>query len=135
MKCNDKNIRILFVDDSSTIRDMVESTLFELGYVNIVGAVDGKDAIEVLEQNEEDDFDFIITDINMPNMDGFAFISYLRDRFDYASTPIMVLTTEYSQVMKQKGKDAGATSWIVKPFNKALLNDAICKTIKKVEEE
>jgi len=135
MNCNNKNIRILYVDDSATIRDMVESTLFELGYVNITGAIDGKDAIEVIEQNEDDDFDFIITDINMPNMDGFEFILYLRNGFDYASTPIMVLTTEYSNAMKQKGKNVGATSWIVKPFNKELLHRAICDTIKKVEEE
>ena len=135
MSCEDKRIRILFVDDSPTIRDMVESALFDLGYVNIVSAIDGQDALEVLKQNEEDDFDFIITDINMPRMDGFDFITRLRDGFDYASTPIMVLTTEYSDEMKRKGKEVGATSWIVKPFNKELLRRAICDTIKKVEEE
>ena len=135
MNYDDKNIRILFVDDSSTIRDMVESTLYELGYMDIVGAIDGKDAVEIIEQNEEDDFDFIITDINMPNMDGFEFISYLRNSFNYASTPIMVLTTEYSNSMKQRGKEAGATSWIVKPFNKELLHKAIKETRQKVEEE
>jgi two-component system chemotaxis response regulator CheY len=102
MTSNDKSIRILFVDDSATIRDMVESALLELGYFNIVSANDGIDALDVI--SEEDEFDFIITDINMPNMDGFELIGELRSGFAYSSTPIMVLTTEYSKEMKQRGK-------------------------------
>jgi len=127
----DTNIRILFVDDSSTIREMVESSLMEIGYMNIQGAEDG---VEALELSAEEDYDFIITDINMPNMDGITLIQKLRDKLDYMSTPIMVLTTEWSQEMKTKGKQAGATSWIVKPFNTELLHNGIIETIKKVNE-
>jgi two-component system chemotaxis response regulator CheY len=128
----DRNINILYVDDSITIRDMVESTLMELGYLNMQGAEDG---VEALELCDSDEFDFIITDINMPNMDGITLIENLRNRLDYASTPILVLTTERTIEMKTRGKQAGATAWMVKPFNKELLHMAILETIKKVEEE
>lgn len=128
-----KNMRILYVDDSQTVRDMIESLLFELGFLNIQGAEDGIDALEKIEESE-DEFDFIITDINMPNMDGITFIKELRSKLDYAATPIMVLSTEWSDEMKQMGKDAGATSWIVKPFDLKLINYGIEETIKKVNE-
>ncbi|MEA3290312.1 MAG: response regulator [Campylobacterota bacterium] len=127
-----RSLRILFIDDSSTIRDMVESALLELGFLNIQSAVDGIDALRVCDEAEEE-FEFIITDINMPNMDGIELIHNLRNRMDYISIPIMVLSTEWSNEMKQKGKDAGATSWIVKPFDKELLNRAIEETVNKVE--
>ena len=127
----DRNIKILYVDDSSTIREMVESALIEIGYINIQGAEDG---IEALELCHEEEYDFIITDINMPNMDGISLIQKLRDKLDYMSTPIMVLSTEWSKEMKAKGKQAGATSWIVKPFNTKLLHQAILDTIDKVNE-
>ncbi|MDC0933359.1 response regulator [Arcobacteraceae bacterium] len=127
----DRNIKILYVDDSSTIREMVESALIEIGYINIQGAEDG---VEALELCHEEEYDFIITDINMPNMDGISLIQKLRDKLDYMSTPIMVLSTEWSKEMKAKGKQAGATSWIVKPFNTKLLHQAILDTIDKVNE-
>jgi len=127
----DTNIKILFVDDSSTIREMVESSLMEIGYMNIQGAEDG---IEALALSTEEEYDFIITDINMPNMDGITLIQKLRDKLDYMSIPIMVLTTEWSQEMKEKGKQAGATSWIVKPFDTKLLHRAILETIEKVND-
>ena len=126
-----RNIKILFVDDSSTIREMVESALIEIGYINIQSADDG---VEALELCAEDEYDFIITDINMPNMDGIELISRLRDTLDYMSTPIMVLTTEWSAKMKAKGKQVGATSWIVKPFDITLLHRAILETIKKAND-
>lgn len=126
-----RNIRILFVDDSSTIREMVESSLLEIGYMNIQGAEDG---VEALELSTEEEYDLIITDINMPNMDGIELIQKLRDKLDYIATPIMVLTTEWSQEMKDQGKQAGATSWIVKPFDTELLHTAILETIKKAQE-
>jgi len=127
----DRNIKILYVDDSSTIREMVESSLIEIGYMNIQGAEDG---IEALALTVEEDYDFIITDINMPNMDGIELISKLRDTLDYMSTPIMVLTTEWSTEMKDKGKQVGATSWIVKPFDTKLLHRAILETLEKVND-
>lgn len=127
----DRSIKILFVDDSSTIREMVESSLLEIGYMNIQGAEDG---VEALALTVDEEYDFIITDINMPNMDGIEFIQKLRDKLDYIATPIMVLTTEWSQEMKEQGKQAGATSWIVKPFDTKLLHKAILDTIKKAQE-
>jgi two-component system chemotaxis response regulator CheY len=127
----DRNIRILYIDDSSTIREMVESALIEIGYINIQAAEDG---VEALALAEEEEYDFIITDINMPNMDGITLIQKLRDKLDYIATPIMVLSTEWSAEMKLKGKQAGATSWIVKPFDTKLLHKAILETIKKANE-
>ena len=124
-----RNIKILYVDDSRLIRDMVESALIEYGYLNIQSADDG---VEALELSEQEDYDFIITDINMPNMDGLELIRNLRNKLDYISTPILVLTTERSKEMKRKGKEVGATSWMVKPFNAKLLHTAILETIKKV---
>jgi len=126
-----RNIKILYVDDSSTIREMVESSLIEIGYMNIQGAEDG---VEALALTVEEDYDFIITDINMPNMDGIELISKLRDTLDYMSIPIMVLTTEWSTEMKDKGKQVGATSWIVKPFDTKLLHRAILETLEKVND-
>ena len=127
----DRSIKILYVDDSATIRDMVESSLIEIGYFNIQAAEDGEEALLL---SAEDDYDFIITDINMPNMSGIELITRLRDTLDYGATPIMVLTTEWSIQMKQKGREAGATSWIVKPFNTQFLHEAILKTLHKVNE-
>ncbi|MEA3314457.1 MAG: response regulator [Campylobacterota bacterium] len=131
MSYNEK-LNILFVDDSSVIRDMVESSLIELGYMHIQSADDG---VEALALSSQDEYDFIITDINMPNMDGIELISRLRNSLDYMSTPIMVLTTEWSQEMKEKGREVGATSWIVKPFNTELLGKAIIETIERVEKD
>lgn len=125
------NFKILYVDDSPTILDMLESSLIELGYLDAKSAVDG---VEALAFCEEEEFDFIITDINMPNMNGFEFIENLRNKYNYMSTPILVLTTESSDEMKEKGYHAGATSWMVKPFDTKLLGESIEKTIKKVEE-
>jgi two-component system chemotaxis response regulator CheY len=125
------NLKILYVDDSTTIREMVESALIEIGYINIQGAEDG---VEALELCLDEEYDFIITDINMPNMDGITLIQKLRDKLDYMAIPIMVLSTEWSKEMKTKGKQAGATSWIVKPFNTKLLHQAILDTINKVNE-
>jgi len=133
MTSENRMMRILYVDDSRTIRDMMESHLLELGYLNIQGAVDGVDALEIINESE-DEFDFIITDINMPNMDGIELIQRLRQQLDYASIPIMVVSTEWSKEMKQKGKDAGATSWIVKPFNLKQINIGIIKTVEKANE-
>jgi len=127
-----RNIRILYVEDSMIIRDMIESSLLGLGYLNIQGAEDG---IEALELCDNDEFDFIITDINMPNMDGITLIENLRNRLNYISIPILVLTTERTIEMKTRGKQAGATAWMVKPFDQELLHSAILKTIAKVEEE
>ena len=123
-------MKILAIDDSSTIRDLVSQTLYDSGYNDFDTAIDGVDALEKIEE-EEDNFDFFIVDINMPRMDGFELILNIRNKFDYMSTPIMVLTTERSKDMEKKGKEAGATSWIVKPFEKNKFKEGIEQTLER----
>lgn len=105
--------KLLIVDDSTMLRDMLNYALNEGGYNDVVEAVDGVDG---LEKAKSGIFDLIITDVNMPNMDGLTLIGELRKLPQYVSRPILVLTTERSDEMKAKGKAAGATGWIVKPF-------------------
>ncbi len=115
---------ILAVDDSASMRQMVNFTLKGAGYT-VVDAVDGDDA---LIKAQEQVFDCIVTDVNMPNKDGITLIRDLRAIPDYKFTPMLMLTTESGMEKKQQGKAAGATGWIVKPFNP----DQLLKTIKKV---
>ena len=126
-------MKILAVDDSSVIRDQVSETLYNADYNNFDTAIDGIDALELVEAAEEP-YDFFIVDINMPRMDGFEFIVNLRNKFDYMNTPIMVLSTEKSANMKRKGKSVGATSWIVKPFEQNKFISGIEKTLKYVND-
>jgi len=126
-------MKILAVDDSSVIRDQVSETLYNAGYNDFDTAIDGVDALEHINE-EEEPYDFFIVDINMPRMDGFELISNIRNKFDYMDTPIMVLSTERSAEMKQKGKAAGATSWIVKPFEQVKFISGIKKTLKYVAD-
>jgi two-component system chemotaxis response regulator CheY len=121
-------VKILAVDDSSTIRDLVSQALYAAGYNDFETAADGVEALEKIYA-AEDEFEFFIVDINMPRMDGFELISRIRDKFDYMSTPIMVLTTERGKDMKQKGREAGATSWIVKPFDQDKFTKGIQLTL------
>lgn len=95
------------------LRDMLVYALNEGGYNDVTEAVDGVDG---LAKAKTTIYDLIITDINMPNMDGLTFIAELRKLPDYSGKPILVLTTERSDDMKAKGRAAGATGWIVKPF-------------------
>lgn len=115
---------ILAVDDSASMRQMVSFTLKGAGY-NVVEAVDGVDA---LNKAKAQTFDCVVTDVNMPNKDGISLIRDLRALPNYKFTPMLMLTTESGMDKKQEGKDAGATGWIVKPFNP----DQLLKTIKKV---
>ncbi|MDP3267196.1 MAG: response regulator [Sulfuricurvum sp.] len=105
--------KILIVDDSNMLRDMVKYALNEGGYPNVTEAIDGLDGLEKAKQHS---FDLIVTDINMPNMNGFDLIIELRKLPMYVKTPILTLTTEKNDEMKAKGKTVGATGWIVKPF-------------------
>jgi two-component system chemotaxis response regulator CheY len=105
--------KILIVDDSNMLRDMVKYALNEGGYPDVVEAVDGVDGLAKAKATQ---FDLIVSDINMPNMNGFELIAELRKLPVYASTPILTLTTEKTDDMKAKGKEVGATGWIVKPF-------------------
>ncbi|MGO8713523.1 MAG: response regulator [Rhizomicrobium sp.] len=113
---------VLTVDDSRTMRDMLRLALSEAGHT-VVQADDGVHGVEVL--NQTPDVDVIITDINMPRMDGFGFIDHVRRNPRNKVTPILVLTTESEPAKKQRARDAGATGWIVKPFDPAKLLAAI----------
>lgn len=105
-------IEVLAVDDSRTMRDMISLALSSEGF-EVHLAEDGEHGLEVLDGIDPD---VIITDINMPRLDGFGFIDAVREREDSRTTPILVLTTESSADLKTRARNAGATGWIVKPF-------------------
>ena len=117
------NKTILTVDDSRTMRDMLAMALNGAGFT-VVQAVDGEDGLAVLDAHTAQ-VDVIITDINMPKLDGFGFIEGVRKDQRHRATPILVLTTESDDSKKQRARQAGATGWIVKPFNPDKLVDAI----------
>ena len=112
---------ILAIDDSSTMRRLVQSTLVQCGYA-VETAEDGIDGLEKLENVRPD---LVITDINMPRLDGFGFIDAVRAQDQHRTTPIIVLTTESSADLKSRARDAGATGWIVKPFDPEKLVKAL----------
>lgn len=112
-------MRVLAIDDSRTIRDMVRLTLEREG-IGTELAEDGIHGIEVLEAME-DRPDAILTDVNMPRLDGFGFIERVRQIEAFAGIPILILTTESARELKLKARNAGATGWIVKPFDPARL--------------
>ncbi len=105
--------RILAVDDSASMRQMVTFTLKRAGF-DVLQAVDGVDALGTAKKER---VDLVLTDINMPNMDGFQLIRELRAMPEYRYTPILTLTTESTAEKKAIGREAGATGWIVKPFD------------------
>lgn len=110
-------IKILAIDDSRTIREMLRHTLTQGGY-EVHVAEDGVDGIEQLPEVAPD---VVITDINMPRMDGFGVIGAIRAAAEFAGLPVLVLTTESARELKEKARDMGATGWIVKPFDDAKL--------------
>jgi two-component system chemotaxis response regulator CheY len=116
---------ILTVDDSASIRQMVTFTLKNAGY-EVVEAVDGMDGLEKAKSKTAN---LILTDQNMPRMDGLTLIKSLRALPQYKSVPILMLTTESSDTMKAQGKAAGATGWLVKPFDPQKLLDVVKKVI------
>lgn len=115
---------VLTVDDSRTMRDMLLMALEDAGY-NVIQAVDGIDGLETLAAQGADAVDVVITDINMPRMDGFGFIEGMRADPNHRATPCLVLTTESDAEKKARARAAGATGWIVKPFDPAKLVDAV----------
>lgn len=117
---------ILAVDDSSSMRQMVAFTLKNAGY-EVVDAVDGMDAFDKASKRR---FDLVLTDQNMPRLDGIGLTRKLRDHANFKATPILILTTESSDQMKQAGRAAGATGWLVKPFDPAKLIEVIGKVIR-----
>jgi two-component system, chemotaxis family, chemotaxis protein CheY len=115
---------VLTVDDSTSMRQMVKATLQSAGY-GVVEAADGQEALEYARENA---VDLVISDVNMPRMDGITLIGELRALPAYRLIPMLMLTTESSQEKKMEGKRAGATGWIVKPFNPVQL----LATLKKL---
>lgn len=115
---------ILAVDDSASMRQMVTFALKSAGH-EVVEACDGEQALSLAKTRK---VNLVITDVNMPKMDGITLIRELRTLSDYKFTPILMLTTESAPEKKQQGKEAGATGWLVKPFNP----DQLIATINKV---
>jgi two-component system chemotaxis response regulator CheY len=115
----------LVVDDSPTMRQMVAFTLANAGFT-VVEAEHGKDAVSKIAGRK---MDVVVTDLNMPEMDGITLIKELRKLAEFKFTPILMLTTESAVEKKQAGKEAGATGWIVKPFNPEVLLKTIAKVL------
>ena len=116
---------IMVVEDSSTMRQMVGFTLKRNGY-EVIEAVDGNDALEKINGEQ---LHMIITDVNMPNMDGIEFVRQVRAKPECKFVPVIMLTTESQEVKKNEGRAAGATGWIVKPFNPEHLMAVVNKVI------
>jgi two-component system chemotaxis response regulator CheY len=116
--------RILTIDDSKTIRDMLRMTLVDAGF-EVLQAVDGQDGVEVMDRET---VDLVITDINMPRMNGYEVVRHLRSNPAHKSLPILVLTTESDTDKKNLAREAGATGWMVKPFDP----DKLIATVRKV---
>jgi two-component system chemotaxis response regulator CheY len=121
-------LKILIIDDSSMLRDMLSYALNEGGYSNVTECVDGIDALKKINEHQ---FDLIITDINMPNMDGISLTKEVRQISNYDGIPILILSTENSDEIKEQGKNAGANGWIVKPFAPKQLIKAVDTVLNK----
>lgn len=117
--------KILAVDDSGSLRQMLAFSL-KMGGYQVTDAVDGNDGLKKAQATQ---FDLVLTDQNMPNMDGLTLIKSLRGLPAYRSVPILMLTTESSVEMKNKGREAGANGWLVKPFDPKRLLEVVAKVI------
>ena len=117
--------KILLVDDSASVRTVAGIALREAGY-EVVEAGDGKEGLGKLNG---DKIHLIISDVNMPVMDGITFVTELKKNPSYKFTPVIMLTTEAGDDMKARGKAAGAKAWIVKPFQPAVMLDAVSKLV------
>jgi two-component system chemotaxis response regulator CheY len=115
----------LIVDDSTSLRQMVAFTMKEAGF----DVVEGENGQEALDKSDGKNFDLVITDLNMPVMDGITLIRKLRERPNFKFTPILMLTTESQDGKKQEGKAAGATGWIVKPFNPEQMLQVVARVV------
>ncbi len=116
---------IMTVDDSASIRMMVSFSLKGAGFA-VVEAVDGVDALSKLDDH---DISMVIADVNMPVMDGIQFVKKMRTHPKYKFTPVVMLTTESHESRKEKGREAGATGWIVKPFKPEQLINIVNKVL------
>lgn len=118
--------QFLVVDDSASMRQLVSFTIKEAGF-DVIVAENGKDALAKLGGQK---VDMVVTDLNMPEMDGITLIKQLRSLPAYKFTPIVMLTTESQESKKQEGKSAGASGWIVKPFSPDKLLEVVRKFVK-----
>jgi two-component system chemotaxis response regulator CheY len=118
--------RVLTVEDSQSMRDLVKRTLVDAGF-DVAQANDGVEALAMAQANE---YDIVLADVNMPNMNGIELIRALRADDRYRLTPILMLTTESSQERRREGKAAGATGWIVKPFIPKSLVDSLQRALR-----
>jgi two-component system chemotaxis response regulator CheY len=117
---------ILIVDDSSSMRTVVRLTLVRAGY-DVLEAGDGQEGLAALDKAGK--VHLIVSDVNMPNMDGIAFVTKVKQHARHKFTPVVMLTTEGQDAKKEQGRAAGAKAWIVKPFNPPQLLDAVSKLI------
>jgi two-component system chemotaxis response regulator CheY len=116
---------IMLVDDSASLRQIVGIALKSAGY-DVLEACDGRDALKKLTGQK---VHLIVSDVNMPNMDGISMVKEIKKLPNYKFTPIMMLTTESDQEKKMQGKAAGAKAWLVKPFQPPMLLDAVSKLV------
>ena len=116
----------LVVDDSTSMRQMVAFTLSQSGF-DVIEAGNGQEALDNVSGKT---VNVVVTDLNMPVMDGMTLIRQLRAKPDFKFTPILMLTTESQDSKKQEGRDAGATGWIVKPFNPEQLMQVVNKVVR-----
>ena len=116
---------ILVIDDSASIRQVVSMTLKNAGYL-VIEAVDGRDALNKLDGQK---INLVISDVNMPNMDGITFVKEMKQKPNYKFTPVIMLTTEGTEDKKNAGQAAGAKAWVVKPFKPEQMLQAVAKLI------
>ncbi len=123
------NKHVLIVDDSPTVRKFVSVSLSMQGF-SVVAACDGMDALEKLPQSK---FDLVITDLNMPNMDGFELIKALRENPDYKDLPVIILTSLGDEANKEQGAKLGVNSYVVKPFSLEKIQYEVSKYVSWTE--
>ncbi|KUM04668.1 response regulator [Chromobacterium subtsugae] len=116
---------ILIVDDSTTLRQVVRMTLAGAGY-EVLEAGNGKEALDILDGRK---IHLIISDVNMPLLDGIGLLKHIKQLSSYKFTPVIMLTTESAEEKKREGKEAGAKAWVVKPFQPPVLLTAVAKLI------
>ncbi|SEQ67149.1 two-component system, chemotaxis family, response regulator CheY [Rosenbergiella nectarea] len=124
----DKSLNFLVVDDFTTMRRIVRNLLKELGFTNVDEAEDGQDALNKLQAGK---FDFVISDWNMPNMDGLALLKTLRAEERFANLPILMVTAEAKKENIIAAAQAGASGYVVKPFTAAILEEKLNKIFEK----
>ncbi len=127
----DKNMRILVVDDFSTMRRIVRNLLADLGYANVTEADDGKTAWPLLQTNT---FDFVVTDWNMPGMTGIELLRHIRADVRIGKTPVLMVTAEAQRDQIIEAAQAGVSGYIIKPFTAVTLKEKIDKIFQRLAE-